>query len=65
MLMWIEDHLIVLGLLAIVSGVGLGGLLTWTQQNAGRIAPSPRRPAAPLRSTGTAPPTTSFTIKPH
>jgi uncharacterized iron-regulated membrane protein len=52
MLMWIEDHLIVLGLLAIVSGIGLGGLLTWTQRNAGRIVASPRRAATPPASMG-------------
>jgi hypothetical protein len=50
MLMWIEDHLVVLGLLAIISGIGLGGLMTWAQQNASRMAASPRRPAAPPAS---------------
>jgi hypothetical protein len=46
MLAWIENHLIVLGLLAILSGVGLGTLLTWNQRPAARIAASSRRSAA-------------------
>jgi uncharacterized iron-regulated membrane protein len=60
MLMWIEDHLIVLGLLAIVSGIGLGGLLTWTERHAGRIVASPgarpRRRHRRAARAGAAPP---------
>jgi hypothetical protein len=54
MLAWIENHLIVLGLLAILSGVGLGKLLTWNQRPAARIAASSRRLAARLGSRDTA-----------
>jgi len=44
MLVWLENHLIVLGLLAIVVGLGLGAVLARAQRNAGRIT-GPRRPS--------------------
>ncbi len=44
MLTWLENHLIVLGLLAILVGLGLGALLARAQRKAGRI----HRLAAPV-----------------
>jgi type III secretory pathway component EscT len=46
MLVWLENHLIVLGLLAIVVGLGLGAVLAHAQRNAGRITDSRRGSAA-------------------
>lgn len=46
-LIWIENHLILLGLLAVLSGLGLGALLTRTQRNAGSATVSARRSSAP------------------
>jgi hypothetical protein len=52
MLVWLENHLIVLGLLAIVVGLGLGAVLASAQRNAGRITDSRRRSAASSGATG-------------
>lgn len=46
-LIWIENHLILLGLLAVLSGLGLGALLTRAQRNAGSTTVSGRRSSAP------------------
>jgi hypothetical protein len=52
MLTWLENHLIVLGLLAIVAGFGLGALLPRVLRKAGRITDSRRRPAVSPAATG-------------
>jgi hypothetical protein len=45
MLVWLENHLIVLGFVAIVVGLGLGAVLGRAQGKAGRINDSRRRSA--------------------
>jgi hypothetical protein len=45
MLVWLENHLIVLGFVAIVVGLGLGAVLGRAQGKAGRISDSRRRSA--------------------
>lgn len=42
MLMWIEGHLILLGVIAVVAGLGLGVLWNWARSRTGTIE-SPRR----------------------
>lgn len=45
-MMWLENHLLLLGLLAVVVGVGLGALLSATQWSAdGAELATRRRPA--------------------
>lgn len=44
-MIWIENHLILLGLLAVVSGVGLGVLVSATRRHADPGDASPRRSA--------------------
>ena len=46
-LMWFEHYLIVLGMLAVVSGLGLGVLLSRSQRNAGSTTVSGRRSSPP------------------
>ena len=46
MLEWLENHLIVLGLLAVFAGLALGAVVTRAQRKAGGGADSRRRSAA-------------------
>ena len=46
-LMWLENHLIVLGVLAVLAGLGLGALLSRRQRNAGSTTVSGLRSSAP------------------
>lgn len=46
MLEWLENHLIVLGLLAVFAGLALGAVVTRAQRKAGSVADSRRRSAA-------------------
>lgn len=49
-MMWLENHLILLGLLAVLVGLGLGALLSATQWNAdGAELSTRRRPAGRAR----------------
>jgi hypothetical protein len=56
MLMWLENHLIVLGLLAILVGLGLGALLARAQRKAGRITDSRRRSVVSSAASGSSTP---------
>jgi len=51
-LMWIENHLILLGLLAVLSGLGLGALWSRAQRNAGSTTVSGRPSSAPSAAEG-------------
>lgn len=51
-LMWLENHLIILGVLAVLSGLGLGVLFCRPQQDAGSPTVSGRRSSAPSGPNG-------------
>lgn len=46
MLVWLENHLIVLGLLAVFAGLALGAVVARAQRKMGSTADSRRRSAA-------------------
>ena len=52
MLTWLENHLIVLGLLAILVGLGLGALLVRAPRKAGPIIDSRRRSVVSSAASG-------------
>jgi len=52
LMMWIENHLVLLGLLAVLSGLGLGALWSRAQRNAGSTTVSGRRSSAPSSPEG-------------
>ena len=55
MLIWIEHHLLVLGLLGLCSGLALGALLSLAQRKAGSVIDSRRRSAESSAVSGSTP----------
>lgn len=64
MLVWLENHLIVLGLVAIIAGLIMGAALGRAQRKVGRIT-APRRPSAPSSGVGRSRTTGSGSVSPR